>query len=122
MANYLIEKYGAMESVEVITTGPGSYVNGRWVEGPPTLLPIVAAVMPLALSEMATTVEATGLETRDAIALYTEYPLKEADRKTKQDRDVVRWKDNDYVIRVVVHRYQIPSLNHYKAIAVLKGS
>lgn len=120
MANALITRFGEM--IDVKTTTPGEYVHGRWVDGVETVVPILAGVLPLALSEMATEVAAAGLETRDAIAIYTEYELKEADQKSKQDRDIVTWKGNDYVVKVVVPRYQIASLNHFKAIAILKGS
>ena len=119
--NDIITQFG--ETVTLTSAPPGSWASGRWVSGgAPVTTQITAAILPLAMSDMATEVAAAGLETRDAIAIYTATEIKESDEENKQDRDVITWKGKQYVIKMVVARFQIPELGHYKAIGLLKDS
>jgi hypothetical protein len=120
--NEIIAQFG--ETVTLTSYPPGgAYVNGRWVPpGSAVTAQITAAILPLGLSDMATEVAAAGLETKDSIAIYTETEIKESDEENAQDRDVITWNGNDYVIKMVVPRFQIPELGHYKAIGILKDS
>lgn len=122
MPNPVITEYG--ESILRKTNGPGAFDpnTGEWSPGAETSEPIFAAVLPLNAAELITEVSSAGLETKNAVAIYSDVELLGSDEATKQPADRIIWNDREYVIKSVSHRYQIASLAHYKSIAFLKDS
>lgn len=117
--NPLLEEYG--EDITLKRPGSGSYVNGNWTPGTPTISTIFAAVLPPGKTDQ-TDIAAAGLEDKDVKIIYTEVELRKTNEKTKGDRDVIVWRGQEYVIEQVIPRYQIEDLAHFKCLATLKGS
>lgn len=96
---------------------PGSYVNGRWVEGGETSFTITASVQPSNGDEMQMVPE--GRRNRKVYTLYTSYLINTV-TDTNPDQLVI-YGDRYEVIRVE-NWHNNPSVffpvNHYKFIAM----
>ena len=106
------------------TNPPGAFDpnTGEWTVGPEVQENITATVVPLNAQALINEISEAGVESKDAIAIYSDAELLESDETTKQPADRIVWNGRDYVVRSVSHRYQIPSLKHYKSIAFLIDS
>jgi hypothetical protein len=96
---------------------PGTYdENGRWMEGEPTVLDIIAVVQPLKSHEMVRVPE--GRRTTGSVKLYSQTRLQTADAKKQRQPDRFCWNGDEYEVLSVDDWSQG---GYYKAIAVEVG-
>lgn len=122
MPNPLVAKYG--ETIQRKSYSPGGInpATGRYEPGVEVLEDIQGAVLPVSEQQMITEVTAAGLETKDAKVFYTDVPLNVSNETTKSQPDILIWRGQEYKVFSSVHRYQIPSLSHYRSIAILNNT
>lgn len=98
----------------------GSYVGGRYVEGSPSTLDIVANVQPgLKYNDLQFLPE--GERGRKALRVYTDTLIRTRKEGTAgYDADEFVWTDGLTYQFVFVHNYEVGPLQHWKGIAVAK--
>lgn len=102
-------------SIAVLRKSPGSYVNGLWVEGAETTVPIVGVVQNANPDDMMIVPET--LRTSEAIKIHTrsDAEIKTVDEVGETNADLVLWDNWKWRVYSVADR-RIGG--YYKAIAV----
>lgn len=77
------------EDVNVRRAPAGSYVDGKWVQGSSTIVPIKAAIQPITGENLQRIAE--GRNIKYAISIYTNDTLKGADISSKTQPDIIEW-------------------------------
>jgi hypothetical protein len=117
MANSLINKYG--EPITILRPATGAYVDGVFVPGgAPASSTATACVMPLSEEDIALLPE--GQEDKDGIVVYTETELKSGGEVSQTTPDLIEWDGKTWQVMQSKYRSQIPSLAHWKVIALLE--
>lgn len=98
---------------QILRTTPGQYVDGKWVDGAPAPMTILASVQPVTAEDQI--VMPAGKRLSDYVKLYTStelYPLSEQDKK-QPDRLI--WRGKEYeCIEVGVRQMDV--ISHWKCI------
>lgn len=108
---------GLGSRLRIVRASEGTYdENGRWSEGQPVVLDIVAVVQPLNAHEMVRLPE--GRRTTGAVKVYSTSALQTADVKKQRQPDRFCWRGDEYeLLSVEDHTFG----GYYKAIAVEVG-
>ncbi len=101
--------------ITVTRTAPGSYVNGYWQPGEPTVMTIRMSIQPLRVDEMDALPE--GQRSSRAVKIYSEAELLPTDQATSQEADVITWLGKSWEV-IGCAPYQMGVIPHYKAYAV----
>lgn len=109
---------GLGSRLRIVRAQAGVYdQNGRWVEGAPQLLDVLAVVQPLASHEVVLLPE--GKRTKGSVKLYTTSRLQAADVKAQLQADRFCWHGDEYELFSVDD--QSTYGGYYKGIAVEVG-
>lgn len=106
--------------INLYRKNPGTYVNGVWVEGTETIIPITASVQPTSGEELLSVPE--GRRNRKTYALFTSTPIEVIhglNNSTNPDQ-VEIYGERYEVVNVDVWQNNPPVfgiVNHYKFIA-----
>ncbi len=98
----------------------GSYVNGQWIEGTETAIPITASVQPLTGEDVLLLPE--GRRNSKSYALFTSTPIKTLNTNNTKNTDQIQiFGERFEIIKVEIWQNN-PSVfavtNHYKMIVV----
>lgn len=105
------------ERLRILRKLPGTYdENGRWTDGEPTVIDLIAVVQPLAAHEMVRVPE--GRRTTGTLKLYSLTRFQTADVKLQRQPDRFCWHGDEYEILSVEDWAQG---GYFKAIAVEVG-
>jgi len=97
----------------IIRKGEGGYVQGKWVNGVPSDVPITAVVQNADPDDLILLPE--GTRTTEAVRLYTTAKIKTVSEVGETDADQFNYNGSKYRVYDVFDR-QIG--NYYKAIAI----
>jgi hypothetical protein len=106
------------KSILITRRTPGSYVNGKWQDGPsPTTFRAFVSIQPFSLREMLLLPE--GERNREHIRIYCDVPLRPLVQETGVKGDLVPYNDRTYEVQQS-GTWDIPrqtALPHFKAVA-----
>lgn len=100
-------------SIKVERFAPGTWVNGRWVEGTKTTSYINANVQPLKGSELLALPESD--RTKESIKVYSTEVLNTVDEVGQESADIITWNTKRYKA-IKTQTYQMGVLDHTKTI------
>lgn len=95
----IISALGEVSAISVSRRAAGAYVNGSWVQGAPTVIPMDAHVQPSSPKEVMQLPE--NERTSEAISIYTIEPLRTSDSSAQTESDVVTFAARQYKVMVV---------------------
>jgi len=109
--SFLLTKH---KTVNVSRRLPGTYIDGRWIDGGETIFQIEANVQPFNYKDELQLKESE--RARQWIKVYTAFRLDGLEQGDEGVRgDVVEWEG--YLYQVMrVHNYSMGILDHYKAL------
>lgn len=97
----------------ILRTLPGQYVDGKWIEGAQTTVPILASVQPVTAEDQV--VMPAGKRLSDYVKLYTSTELIPLSENAQQQPDRLVWRGRMYeCIELGVRQMSV--IDHFKAI------
>ena len=118
MSESLIKSFGRPVTVRR-TVGPGSYVDGIWVQPGVTEIEIIASVQKLTANELLLLEE--GDRQKETRKFYSTFEFKAQKETTMEQSDYLFVDGKEYMV-IAVDDYFMPqsmSIKYYKANAVL---
>lgn len=113
----IIAALGEVSVISVSRRAVGSYVNGSWVRGAPTVTNYDAVVQPSSPRELQQLQE--NERTTEAITLYTLTPLQTSDVSSSVESDIVTWAGRTWRVRLVED--WLVQAQYARAIAIREG-
>lgn len=111
--NFLLTK---KKPLELIRSGQGMYVKGRWVEGEPEIVNIQANIQPYTMSKLLQLPESD--RTRDWYSVFSAEEIRDKrEGDSGWDADKFEKDGNTYIVHRV-RKFSMGILDHYEAQAV----